>query len=51
LLTTGDVVAIQYEEKKKVIASTLWIWGAIGLVALFLGYMSYKMITEMEKTN
>ena len=51
LLNTGKVTTIQQEVKKKVITSTLWMWGAIGVVALLLGYMSYKMIAEMEKKN
>ena len=51
VLTTGNVSSIQYKETKKAITSTLWMWGAIALVALLLGYMSYKMITEMEKTK
>ncbi|PCJ28292.1 MAG: hypothetical protein COA97_01280 [Flavobacteriales bacterium] len=48
-LTATNVKTIQYIKKKKVITSTLWMWGAIVVVALLLGYMSYKMITEMEK--
>ena len=49
VLQTGEITPIQYQVKKKVITSTLWMWGAIGVVALLLGYMSYKMIAEMEK--
>jgi hypothetical protein len=50
LLSTTSITQIQYEEKKKkIITSTLWMWLAIGIVALLLGYMSYKMIKEMEK--
>lgn len=49
ILTTGAIELIKYKLKKKITTSTLWIWGAIGLVALLLGYMSYKMITEMGK--
>ena len=51
LLTTGKIIPIKHQVKKKVITSTLWMWGAIGIVALLLGYMSYKMITEMEKSK
>ncbi len=51
VLETGKVEPIKYQTKKRVITSTLWMWGAIGIVALLLGYMSYKMITEMEKTK
>ncbi|MBL4669896.1 MAG: hypothetical protein JKY30_11635, partial [Flavobacteriales bacterium] len=46
-----NITAIKYEAKKKITTSTLWMWGAIGLVALLLGYMSYKMITEMERSK
>lgn len=48
LLSTGNITTIKYKVKKKIITSTLWMWGAIGIVALLLGYMSYKMIIEME---
>ena len=51
LLSTGNIATIQYQTKKKVTTSSMWMWGAIGLVGLLLGYMSYKMITEMEKTK
>ncbi len=51
LLTTGSITSIQYKTTKKVITSTLWMWGAIAVVALLLGYMSYKMITEMQNTK
>ena len=51
LLATNEITPIQYKVKEKVVTSTLWMWGAIGMVALLLVYMSYKMITEMEKTK
>ena len=49
LLTTDNISTIRYKEKKKKTTSTLWMWSAIGVVALLLAYMSYKMISEMEK--
>ena len=48
-LTTDNISTIRYKEKKKKTTSTLWMWSAIGVVALLLAYMSYKMISEMEK--
>ena len=50
-IITQNITAIKYKEKKKITTSTLWMWGSIGLVALLLGYMSYKMITEMERSK
>lgn len=47
-LSTGNVSVIEYQVKEKIITSTLWIWSAISLVAILLGYLSFKMITEME---
>jgi hypothetical protein len=47
LLTTKEIVQINYKEKKKVINSKLWMWIALGLVASLLGYVSFKMISEM----
>jgi hypothetical protein len=47
-VTTGNVELIKYQSMKKTTNSTLWIWLAIGLVAILLGYLSFKMITEME---
>jgi hypothetical protein len=51
LLTTGKIEPIQYKRKKLVTTSIVWIWLSVGGVALLLGYMSYKMITEMEKKS
>lgn len=51
LLATNEITPIEYKLKEKVVTSTLWIWGAIVMVALLLTYMSYRMITEMEKTK
>jgi hypothetical protein len=49
ILQTNEIVPIKNELKTKTKASTLWIWISISVVAILLGYMSYKMITEMEK--
>ena len=49
VLRTQTIQKIEFKIKKKVKASTIWMWAAIGIVALLLGYISYKMITEMEK--
>ncbi|MDG1477337.1 MAG: hypothetical protein P8Q14_09330, partial [Vicingaceae bacterium] len=49
ILKTKELSVIKYKKRKKVTTSTLWIWGAIGGVALLLAYISYKMITEMDK--
>lgn len=48
MLETREISPIHYQEKKKISSSKIWMWGAIGVVALLLGYISYKMITEME---
>lgn len=31
--------------------STLWIWGALALIVVLLGYMSVKMLKEMKKSQ
>ncbi|PJA09607.1 MAG: hypothetical protein COX70_01325, partial [Flavobacteriales bacterium CG_4_10_14_0_2_um_filter_32_8] len=49
ILTTGNIKSIPFKTKKEVSPSTIWIWIAISLVALLLGYFSYQLITEMEK--
>lgn len=50
VLSAGKIKErIPIEIKKEEESSELWIWGAIGLVALLLGFVSYKMINEMEK--
>ena len=49
ILTSKEIVPILYQGKKKIKPSKIWMWAAIGIVALLLGYLSYKMITEMEK--
>lgn len=48
MLGTNDILPILYKEKNKVSSSKIWMWLAIGIVALLLGYISYKMIAEME---
>lgn len=40
--------AIKEVEEQK---SNYWIWVAVAIVALLLGFISYKMIMEMEKSN
>ena len=49
-IKTGGLKEITHQKKKKVKSSTLWMWGAIAFVAILLGYLSYKMITEMESS-
>lgn len=49
IIQTKQIESIQQQVKTKKEQSTYWIWLAIGIVAVFLGYMSYNMITEMEK--
>tara|TARA_B100000809_G_C15139196_1_gene532170 strand:- start:1216 stop:2433 length:1218 start_codon:yes stop_codon:yes gene_type:complete len=51
ILSTNELSVIHYNKKKKVNPSTIWMWGVIGLVALLLAYMSYKMINEMSKNK
>jgi hypothetical protein len=51
VISTGAIEPIHYQSKKLVSSSTIWIWLAIGGVALLLGFMSYKMISEMEKND
>jgi len=49
ILQTNEIVPIKSLLKTKTKASNLWIWVSISIVAILLGYMSFKMITEMEK--
>jgi hypothetical protein len=49
ILQTNEIVRIKNELKTKTKVSTVWIWISISVVAILLGYMSYKMIAEMEK--
>jgi uncharacterized membrane protein YjfL (UPF0719 family) len=51
ILGTKTLTKINSKLKKNIKPSTIWMWAAIGIVALLLGYMSYKMITEMEKNE
>ena len=48
VLSTKEIFPIRVQGKKKLKSSKLWMWGAIGIVALLLAYLSYNMITEME---
>ena len=51
VLGTKTLTKINSKLKKNIKPSTIWMWAAIGIVALLLGYMSYKMISEMEKNE
>lgn len=48
-LSTETIQPIKHNLKTEEETSVYWIWIAIGLVVLLLGYVSYKMILEMEK--
>lgn len=49
LLKTAAIFKIMASKKEKIAGSALWIWLSIGFVVILLGYISYKMINEMEK--
>ena len=51
ILGTKTLTKIKYKLTKNIKPSAIWMWLAIGIVALLLAYMSYRMITEMEKNK
>ena len=50
LLKTRDITTLKYVEvEQEEAGSQYWIWIAVAIVAVLLGFVSYKMIMEMEK--
>lgn len=50
LVKTKEITTINYVEvEKEEAGSQYWIWIAVAIVAILLGFVSYKMIMEMEK--
>lgn len=50
VLKTGELSNVIYKEAEKAKKpAQYWIWVAVAIVAVLLGFVSYKMIMEMEK--